>query len=477
MHGGENPYMAALCISYISSHLNDIQSVPRPNSSRLHLIKETADFTDLLKKSPFIDYASISWQVHLTDGEIKLELESVVCRCQELLTYDWTISWIELCASLHQDIIWTIERSCKETISWADYESVPAESSCHKAIAFLWAWSTGVLSIVNEYRHVIKDYPYEIQYLDMQNILRYNCTPGSPVLPASYTTTQAEDLRERLFEIRNNDEHSTSVEVDSRRQLQRNLDGPVQGMSLGIFLYDSKRQVYITAESEVRNESEVLWVQERVTGRRLQPVRGALPVLRGWSLRDAVLSRDYTYLTILYSNYGDFITSIWVIEDSLDFHDLRRRRPWARRLHYFSTRAGQFSESCLPLTAGRDGLFYCPSGQIHPEYGIQKQLPLATINNRYEGHKQPVCTFAGDGQTLITLDRVKGLVERISWLEDTVTKTWQLPLPASPAQQGRVYQSCKLDSSIYGLRNFQPWDLRCIIPFRLQGKPRTASSP
>lgn len=185
------------------------------------------------------------------DGEINLELESVVCWCQDLLTYDWTISWIELCASLHQDIIWTMERSCRETTSWADYGSVPAESSCHKAIAFLWAWSNAVLLIIKEYGHVIKDYPYEIYYLDLENTLRYDYTPGSPVLPASYAATQAQDLRERMFEIRTNDKHLTSVKVDSRRQLQRNVDDPMQQMRLGLLLYDNKRRTYITAESIV----------------------------------------------------------------------------------------------------------------------------------------------------------------------------------------------------------------------------------
>ena len=443
----ESPHMAALCISYISSHLNDIQSVPRPNSSRLQFTKETADFTDIVKESPFMDYASISWQVHLLDGEINLELGSVVCRCQDLLTYDWTILWIELCASLHQDMIWTMERSCKETILWADYGSVPAESSCHRAIAFLWAWSNAVLSIINEYSHVIKEYPYEIRHLDLERILRYNCTPGSPVLPASYAATQAQDLRERIFEIRANDEHLTSVKVDLRRKLQRNMDDPTQQMPLGFFLYDSKRQVYITAELTVPNETEVLWVQERATGRRLLPVRGPLPNLVRLTLINAVLSRDCRYLALLYNGYQyhddsfhrNLITSIWVIEDSLDFHDLRSRRPWARQLHCFRTQGYSFEDSCLPLTAGRDGLFYCPSGQIHPVFGIQKQLLLATADDRHMADKQAVYAFAGDGQTLIRLDRIRGLAEKISWLEDTVTKTWHFAMPASHVQRGGVY--------------------------------------
>ena len=432
----ENPYMAVLCVAYISSHLDGIKALPRPNSSRLRFTKETADFTHLVKESPFIDYASISWQVHLIDAVLGLDLESVVCRCQDLLTYDWTVSWIELCVSLHQDIIWTMELSCKETISWADYGSVPAESSCHKAIAFLWAWSNGVLSIFNEYGHVIKDYPYEIRCLDLDNILRYSNIPGSPVLPASYAATQAQDLRERMLEIRINDENLTSVRVDPRRQLQRDLEGPTQKNPLGFLLHDSKRQVYITAECIVRNHTEVLWVQERATGRRLQPVKGILPNITEPTLKNAVLSRDSTYFAILYYESdlysGSFVTSIWMIEDSIDFHDLRRRRPWARQLHCFETRKSGLIRSCLPLTAGWDGLFYCPSGQIQPEFGVQKELPLEAPDFDENKYKY---AFSGDGQTLVKLDSVKDLVEKISWLGDTFAKTWHhLPLPFSFTQ-------------------------------------------
>ena len=178
----------------------------------------------------------------------------------------------------------------------------------------------------------------------------------------------------------------------------------------------------------------------------MQPVRAPLTDMDQITLENAVLSRDCTYLAILYSGRlyrrgynNDLVTSIWIIEDSLDFHDLRRRRPWARRLHCFRTQALDFSGSCLALTAGWDGLFYCPSGQIHPEFGIQKQLPLAAVNKEYGRDKGRVYALAGDGQTFIKLDRVKGLVEKILWLEDTVTKTWQFPIPASYAQQEEVY--------------------------------------
>ena len=77
----ENPHMARLCVSYISTHLNGVDSVTRPNLetvSRLRLGQESFDSTVLVTKSPFIDYASISWLAHLIDGKISLDLEGVV---------------------------------------------------------------------------------------------------------------------------------------------------------------------------------------------------------------------------------------------------------------------------------------------------------------------------------------------------------------------------------------------------------------
>ena len=442
----ENPHMAALCISYMSTHLNGIDSLTRPNLkavSRLQLTKKSYDLSDLVRKSPLIDYSSISWQAHLIDGEISIELENIMRQLQGLLTYELTTLWIELCVSLHQDIVWTLERGCKEIVSWADYALVPADSPCHEAIAFLWAWSNAVLSIINEYGRVIEEYPYEIHYLDLENVLRYNCTPCSPVLPASYTATHGQALREQILEINAVDKNLKSVKIEPNRQLRSNVEDPTQNSTLGFVLYDSMRGVYIMAESASRNNTEVLWIQERANGRRLQPIRSPLslaPSLTpfGLLLINAALSRDRKYLAILYTDWDDVITSIWVIECNIDFADIRHRRPWARRLHCFRAWKSLFENSCLPLAAGQDGLFYCPNGQIHPERGIQKQVPDPTSIHTIPLDQHISLAFSGNGQTLIKLDRIDGRVEGVPWLGDTVTEPWQFPTPARHAQQDLV---------------------------------------
>ena len=90
----ENPHMTLLCISSLSTHLDGIKPLTRPNLgtvSKLQISKDSHDLTDFFKRSPFIHYASISWQAHLIDGKTSLEFENVMCRLQTLLTYDLTI--------------------------------------------------------------------------------------------------------------------------------------------------------------------------------------------------------------------------------------------------------------------------------------------------------------------------------------------------------------------------------------------------
>lgn len=440
----ENPHMAALCVSYMSTHLNGIDSVTRPNLenvSRLRFSEESYDLTELVMKSPFIDYASISWQAHLIDGDVNLELEDVTCCLQTLLTYDLTMLWIESCVALHQDSIWTLERNCKGVMSWADCALVPAESSCHKAIGFLWAWSSAVVSIINEYGGVLEKYPYEIHFLDLRSILSENYVTHPAVLPASYAenaTTQRRTVREHIRQIRAVEKHQSSARIEPYRQLQPNFhhssDAP------GFVLYDGKRDVYFSADSKIQNGTEILHVQERATGRRLQPVKSALNVsdvpCEGFSLDlvTAILCPERMYLAILYANTtGYFITSVWTVEPHLDFLNIRDRRPWARRLHCFASHNLLFSDSCLALTIGQDGVFYSPSGRIHPERGIQKRIPSFLVQISAPmvvwPKELPTLAFAGDGQTIIRLNPSTGTIEKISWLEDRVTKSLHSRVP------------------------------------------------
>ena len=437
----ENPYMAGLCVSYISTHLDGIDSVSRSGletASRLQFSRKTYNSTGLVTTSPFIDYASISWQAHLVDGKISLELEDVILSLQTLLTYDLTIKWIELCLSLHQDMALTLERSCNEVASWADYALVPADSSCHKAIGFLCAWSSAVVLIINEYARVIEEFPYEIHYLDLEEFFSKECSPGPAFLPASYALAQGRKLREPICPIHAIDVPQSRAKVEPCRQLQPNLQDPSSNYKLGFLLYDSTRNVYFSAEREVSNGTEVLRAQDRVSGRRLLPVKNEIDVSRfpcngsdlyrpmnSLNVVAAVFCPAHRYLAILYCDAlrGYFITSLWIIEHHLEFQGIRDVRRWARHLYCVESWNSWFLDSCLALTVGQDGLFYCPNGQMHPERGICRRIPDsfdASAQKRQRTNRVTLA-FSGNGQTLIRLDPSRGLLEKLSWLESTVT--------------------------------------------------------
>ena len=458
----ENPHMARLCVSYISTHLNGIDSVTRPNLetvSRLRLSEESFDSTVLVTKSPFIDYASISWQAHLIDGKISLELESIMRCLQTLLTYDWTLLWIESCVLLHQDIIWSLQRGCTGIMSWADHTLVPAQSSCRTAIEFLRAWSSAVVSIINEYGHVVEKYPYEIHYLDLESVLSSEDALG-PVATALFSASmQGRTVREQISAIHAVDKRQPEIKVEPCRQLQSNLQDPSDNHSLGFVLYDNSRDVYFSAESHLTNATELLRVQERASGRRLQPVKSTLSVFNVpcegsessrpqfseeyIDLKAAILSPDGMYLAILYADlWGNFVTSIWNIERHLDFLNIRDRRPWARRLHCLGSQNYSFVRSCPPLTVGQDGFFYCPSGKIHPESGIHDRIPNSLINiteigKLWERTRSVEIAFAGNGQTIVELDRSVGLLRKIFWLENTVTHSLHSGMPGDHGQMSR----------------------------------------
>ena len=456
----ENPHMATLCVSYLSTHLNGIDSVTRPNlktESRLRLSKESFDSSELVTKSPFIDYASISWQAHLIDGKIGLEIEVIMRRLQALITYDMTVLWIELCVLLHQDIIWTLERSCKEIMSWADYALVPAESPCHQAIGFMWAWSSAVVSIISEYGRVVEEYPYEIHYLDLETLLSDQYAPGPAALPLSFASMRGRTVREQISVIHPVDKSQPETKIQPGRQLQPNLQNALWKDSLGFVAYDSTRDVYFSAELRDWSATETIRVQERASGRRLQPVKSALNVSyddleqppRQLSshnrLKAAILSPDGAYLAIVYSNGFSclnryLITSIWSIERHLDFLDIRDRRPWASRLHCLGSKFNS-TDFSIPLAVGQDGFFYCPSGKIHPKSGIHKRIPNSLITTTQTQHPWDFAAvelaFAGNGQTIIRLDRNVGLLKKVSWLEATVTKSLHSGMPKSYGRRDR----------------------------------------
>ncbi len=296
------------------------------------------------------------------------------------------------------------------------------------------------MSIINEYGFVIEKYPCEIHYLDLANLLSDESAPGSAVLPASYVATEGQNLREQIIEFPAADLDQSSAKIEPCRQLQPNLQDPSFDV-LGFVIYDRLRDAYFSADFYMSNNTEVLRVQERATGRRLDPIRNPLntaftpnDTLLRFYLSNALLSPDCKYLAILYKDFdGYIVTSVWTIERQLNFPGIRDRRPWARRLHCFGSYNDFFIHSRLSLTIGLDGLIYCPSGQIHPERGIQKQIPSYLVSS--EPGNQMTLAFTGNNQTIVKLNWKNGSVEGIPWLSTTLANSWRFQVPTRNSQE------------------------------------------
>lgn len=331
----ESLRMATFCVSYLSTVLRGIDSVTIPHLAtvpRLDLTEEEHDLADLRKASPFIEYASTSWQAHLIDGKSGLEEENSLFQLQELLTYDLTMLWLEFCVALRRVMVWTLERNCNETRPWATLELVSTKIGYHEGLRFLRAWSNAVVLILNEYGSLIDQYPYELHFLDLRDVLNANTTDVSSRLPKSYITADRHNLRETVSKFDTVNEDLPNLIIEQHRKLPRNAGDP-NAFRLGFVLYDDQRRAYYTAERKTRNIDETTWAQEEATGRRLQPARCPSTYLSDHHyVVDAVMSVSREYLAVLYAaEYFErvsCVTSIWSIEDRLEFRDIKNLRPW-----------------------------------------------------------------------------------------------------------------------------------------------------
>ncbi len=415
-----SPQVANLCVSYMNSRQKNVDSYTRPGLtpvSRLESYRGNFDESRIVKDAPFIDYACNCWQAHLIDGELDGD---IVCKLSRLLTYRFTILWVEF--RLAQDSLsrWRLERSCRAMEDWLIEAPVITDAEIEKNVAFIRAWCGAVLGLFKKHGGLIKDFPDELHFLDIGPIF------SSPDL-VGFQPMAKEKTRERhicLLSLEN-----PSISVEANRLLRQRSADMVTG--LAICVYDETRDVFYYSDKFLRTGSATLWAQDRRTGRCLDPVEAEIEIDRphsAFTLISSVLSFDRKYLAALYSGYritfervyGTLITSIWAIESDLNFRDIKQRKPWARRLQFLSTEDLGFSKACYPLAPGQDGLFCTPSGLVDPHGGIRHPLPGNLIKDRYPKKGNRSLTFSGDGQVLFNVDGPNEQIDKMSWLEPEI---------------------------------------------------------
>ena len=88
-------------------------------------------------------------------------------------------------------------------------------------------------------------------------------------------------------------------------------------------------------------------------------------------------------------------------------------------------------------------MFYSPSGQIQSDRGVQKRIPesLVDLKSGYTSATDVkfILALAGNGETIIKLDRSNGNLEEISWLENIVKKSLHPLMTPGNERQGLAY--------------------------------------
>lgn len=400
------PQNALLCASYISTHQKTVDSYTRPGLtpvSRLEDMPYNVDLSQIVGKAPFIEYAYTSWQAHLIDGQPE---EGIIHVLKSLLSFRFTILWVEFCLAQDPDSLWKLQRNCTEMQEWIVNGAENANM-----VGYLQAWCKGILGLLEEYGLFLKKFPTELHYLDFRPIF------SSQYLTGFHANIKDEQARERAMRLTQYERPMPKPEIEPHRIV---LPQPEGHGGLGFFLYDEKRDAFHYSERTVISGMETLWVQDRQTGRRLHPIKKSFEDVDIKDVLSAVLSRDGRYLGVVYSVWGRrTCTTIWEIEDQFDFHDIKQSQPWAGRIQLLVTNEPWSWQSCCPLTIGPDDLFCTPSGLVDPQRGIRRPLPV--MPDIDTSRASPARAFSGDGRILFILDSPARRVYKISWLDPIPT--------------------------------------------------------
>lgn len=347
-------------LEYISQKLTK-PMVDLDKFDRMRLKDRRMKLEDRLKQSPFTEYASFNWLVHFIDCE-GVSGCKIFEAFQSAFDSKATFCWIEMCLTLDRNSFQRIRVGLEDIIEWADDAMQYAPGFVHQ-YKFLRNWCSTILCVVNEISH--GPHPAEIHLLDFSETFRSN----------------------GLGETYNNHGHFAAREIktffddQSPLRVQANTSpiNPLQLRtartgSLGLFIYDHTRHVFITAERQTETHREILHVQDVKTGRRLPPV---IDPERFWGyIRSSTMSKDGKYLAIVYgysSREGRIKTSIWQIDSELDFKKRTRSGSWASKV--FSKELP--SEACVDVSVvfGDDEYIYSPVGRVHLATSIVTPFP------------------------------------------------------------------------------------------------------
>lgn len=389
--------LAVVCLSFLGSHCT--QPITNFDTSEI-------DLHQLRNNVPFIEYAATFWMFHLTHSEAKDSLE-VSKQFRKTFNSPSTFCWMETYLALQPSNLPDMSIFLDAIRNWV----IKLEKNCYPAqgssISFMTDWCEAMKQTLSEYGGTLVLRPFEIHSLSLD----FAFSNGE--LGELYEKFGNVNQREKSsrFEIHQHlDQPSTVTEVPPNRRLQGDFTGLACGA--GLFLHDSRRDVYIWSPMSFGSNDMILWVQSPSDGKRLRPVKcqvdfdAASTVYIG-DVLGYDLSHDGLLLLIVLSlserrlGYKSHLTLIWQIEEQLDFSKGLNAAPWACLRFRCASEYNEYAWVYMGCTAFRsDGGFCTPAGLINSTLNQVSPTSADILKLFDPDHDQTKALYSGNGEFL-----------------------------------------------------------------------------
>ena len=361
---------------------------------------DVLDLSRLYSKDPFLEYACLSWMVHLMDC-VSVEALEASRSIYETFNSPSTFGWIESCMTLQSESASRLLISLEDARDWV--ANLQSDGAFAEDISFLFVsrWCITMEQVLKEYSPVFEHRPAEIYYLD---------------LASTFALHGLSDLYEQHGGLMRREKCSRfcsdkipkppSKEVPPGRQLANFKES----MHLDFLLYEPNRDIYIWSAFS-RDGPPLLFTQSASSGRQLQPLADLENAPSDISLfmRSHAMSEDGGYLGIVYRNHrtGNFVILIWEIELTLNFTRRMQAFPWARVIHRSTideqSHLKLWSNPCI--TFDPHGVCYTPNGLVRTALGAESfaaDNPLQRLSNKIAHEFQEIqrVIYSGNGQFL-----------------------------------------------------------------------------
>lgn len=381
--------LAAHCTSYLLKNCSPGTLAPG----------EVCQWADTLIKSkaklPLLEYASLNWLVHATDG-----VPTVIVTSQTYIIgfihSQASLLWIYLCLILESYSSYQLRFDLGQFLERATDENV---NEPHMAFDILQKWLRSWLHVLEDNFESLDRRPSDLLFMHPEDIFGLQ---GFPFRKPDVTTNPYE----KLTQLKTLSLERGLQKVQKNRYLEKELS---LGYPMWFFAFDTKRDCFFFLD-QISINSYHLYCQDRQTGRRLHRLtdnelgdEGGRVIIHAGQL-----SSDGGYLGFVctFTDPADvasgerFYTAVWLLQDQIDFKSRRRNDAWGKKILSITTRSPAFREPFRPLAFAK-GILYCPSGRIHLKTKDIKEHPSTLFQTDRAGKPLLYLAFSGDGTSVI----------------------------------------------------------------------------